>query len=77
MNSTEILQEIQAMPDYFKTLLASGDELPDSAPEVTQILKSCMQPLKSLNLDAPVDAIKVGRRLKFFLVGWCCSKAFT
>ena len=55
------------MPDYFKTLLASGDELPDSATEVTQILKSCMQPLKSLDLGAPVDAIKVGNRLKFFL----------
>ena len=68
MNSTEILQEIQASSDYFKTLLASGDELPDSAAEVTQIIKSCMQPLKSLDVGAPVDAIKVGKRLKFFLV---------
>ena len=68
MNSKEILQEIQASPDYFKTLLASGDELPDSAAEVTQIIKSCMQPLKSLDVGAPVDAIKVGKRLKFFLV---------
>ena len=67
MNSTEILEEIQDSPDYFKTLLAPGEELPDSTTEVNQILKSCMQPLHSLSLGAPVDATEGRRRKRFYL----------
>ena len=69
MNSTQILEEMQSSPDYYRSLLAPGDQLPESTTEINQLLASCMQPLKSIQLDAPVDAVMVGRgRKRFFLV---------
>ena len=70
MNATQILEEMQSSPDYYRSLLAPGDQLPESTSEINQLLASCMQPLKSIQLDAPVDAVMVGHRgrKRFFLV---------
>ena len=72
MNATQILGEMLSSPDYYRSLLAPGDHLPDSTTEVTRLLVSCMQPLTSIQLDAPVDAVREGScgkgRKRFFLV---------
>ena len=67
MNARQILEEMQSSPGYYRSLLSSGDQLPESTTEVNQLLASCMQPLQSIQLGAPVDAVMVGRRKHFFL----------
>ena len=67
MTSKQILEELTSSPDYYSSFLGPGSTLPQTTPEVTQILKSCTRPLKSIRLDAPVECFLDGRSLRWYL----------